>query len=660
MRRALVTLIAAASFGFFLWDAGSRGWSQSTTDFPNYYTAAVLAREHRPLHSFYDWVWFQRQMNFAGIENQLGGYIPQTPLTMAPFVPLSYYSPQTARKVWFILNLALLGLTLFLISRLTRFSVAELWLLAFLGYYAFRANFELGQYYVFLLALLTLAIYCVRRKRDAMAGVLLGLAVALKLYAAPFLPLMMIGRRGRFTLALSAAVVLSVLFAIALFGWSDVSYFATSVLPRALLGETLNPYHASNGTAATLLRRIFIAEGELNPRPWFDSPFVFHLLLTLFTFSVILLPALAAARQSGSPSRRTLAWWLVGMLLVSPNTASYTFVLLLLPVALLVDELPRRASICILLAYFLLTLPLRAAWSWSFPKVWLLVALFFFAGYPEMKLLSPKLAIPLLVAVVGLSALSATLQREDHFDPAVLESGAIYSASPATSSGGLVYESIGSSKYVLRKSNRTFSFDGEAFHPAVPDSGGPIYFELVARGHSTIVRFDERTRHSETVPIEAADPREPAVSHNGKMLAAISNGALYVFGGHTTRRLVSAARDPAFVAGDRGIVFVTDAPIASIRLLDLQSGSVTTLLDASHDLDSPSLSPDRTRLLFAARRKATWQVWVKDLVTHNEKQLTYGNCNSYDPVWNGLREIVFASDCRRGLGLPGLFHAALQ
>jgi hypothetical protein len=61
-----------------------QGWTQMGTDFPNYYTAAVVTLKHEPLQQFYDWVWLQRQIHFAGIEHQLGGYVPYTPLTMLP------------------------------------------------------------------------------------------------------------------------------------------------------------------------------------------------------------------------------------------------------------------------------------------------------------------------------------------------------------------------------------------------------------------------------------------------------------------------------------------------------------------------------------------------------------------------------------------------
>ena len=35
-----------------------QGWTQMGTDFPNYYTAAVVTLKHKPLRQFYDWVCF--------------------------------------------------------------------------------------------------------------------------------------------------------------------------------------------------------------------------------------------------------------------------------------------------------------------------------------------------------------------------------------------------------------------------------------------------------------------------------------------------------------------------------------------------------------------------------------------------------------------------
>src|SRR5690349_18126143 len=52
----LVVFASLVSFSF------QRGWNRAETDFPNYYTAAVLVRKGEKLRNYYDWTWFQRQM----------------------------------------------------------------------------------------------------------------------------------------------------------------------------------------------------------------------------------------------------------------------------------------------------------------------------------------------------------------------------------------------------------------------------------------------------------------------------------------------------------------------------------------------------------------------------------------------------------------------
>ena len=97
-----------------------QGFQRMETDFPNYYTAAKLTAEHMPLRQFYDWVWFQRQIHYAGIDHQLGGYIPHTPLTMLPYLPLIAFSPQRAKQIWLLLEVILLAASVLLLARIAR------------------------------------------------------------------------------------------------------------------------------------------------------------------------------------------------------------------------------------------------------------------------------------------------------------------------------------------------------------------------------------------------------------------------------------------------------------------------------------------------------------------------------------------------------------
>src|SRR5215472_13669735 len=116
----ILRLLSLATLLFFLSTAFRAGWQRAETDFPNYYTAAVLLRRGEPLRRYYDWTWFARQMNYAGVERQLGAYTPQTPLTMLPMIPLTRFPPQRAKQVWLVLNLVFLAAAIWLLSRMTR------------------------------------------------------------------------------------------------------------------------------------------------------------------------------------------------------------------------------------------------------------------------------------------------------------------------------------------------------------------------------------------------------------------------------------------------------------------------------------------------------------------------------------------------------------
>ncbi len=89
--------LGVLAFLLFVIAAVAVGSTRIGADFPNYYTAARLVRTGAPLRDYYDWTWFQRQLNYAGLGTHRGVYIPQTPLTMLPIVPLAAFPPQVAK-----------------------------------------------------------------------------------------------------------------------------------------------------------------------------------------------------------------------------------------------------------------------------------------------------------------------------------------------------------------------------------------------------------------------------------------------------------------------------------------------------------------------------------------------------------------------------------
>lgn len=577
MKRWVTRLLALIATVGFLATSFRAGWKQRETDFPNYYTAAVLVRKGQPLRQYYDWTWFQRQMNYAGIENQLGGYVPQTPVTMFPMVPIAGFSVQTAKRIWLICNVGFLTAAIWLLSCVTHFSIAEISLLAFAGYGALHRNFLLGQYYVFLLFLLVAGFYFLSRSRPRSAGLAFGSACALKLYGAPFLLYFAAKRERRPVAGFIAGALCFLLAAIAVFGWRDVIYFATHILPRTMQGETGDPYNPGNGTISTLLRRTFIAEAELNPHPVFNAPFIFFLLQPLVVLGVLVFPLLAIRKSSDV--NRDFAWYFIAMMLASPNVASYTFILLLLPILLLLEDSGALERVVLIASYVLLTLPLRPVWSFLFPKLWLLMFLFAVVGRRYLRFIKLRPAAITAAFIMLAAVLSAQLRLTAyHLEPpqrwerVATERGAIGSSSPAIVRSGIVYESVGTLHYILRWLHggqiEGFSFDGEALDPVPMSADGPVQFELVAHGTSTTMLLDPVTKallmQAGSAPRIAASS---AGSPDGKWIAFTGTvaGATQIFLRPVTgTKAVSLtggycnSSSPAWDLDSKSIVFASD------------------------------------------------------------------------------------------------------
>jgi Glycosyltransferase family 87 len=571
----IMRLAAIGTFLFLLVGPFRAGWTRAETDFPNYYTAAALARQHQPLRNYYDWTWFARQMNYAGNGTQLGAYTPQTPLSMLPMVPLAGFAPQTAKRIWLVCNLVFVGLTVWLLSRVTRFRFETIWLLTFCGYFSLRTTFLYGQYYVFLLFLLTLAFYFLQRKNHLLGGCITGLVFGLKLYGGPFLPYFAIKRQWKTLIGMIAAVLFLVGVAIVLFGPADVHYYVTQILPRSLEGGSVDPYNPGDPTFSTLLRRSFVAEPELNSHPLWKAPWLFFYLRSFISSAIIFFLFLGIAMKR-TTDRHDFSWLVVAVLLLSTSTASYTFIILLLPLVLLLEESGPRQSIFLVGSYVLLTMPSHPARM--FPKVWLLFALFIAIGWPCWREMPRRFALAtvMIAAMISLvdarrHMLSYANEPGQRFERVVVQSGANFSSFPVVSRAGIFYQSMGQDRYVLRwlhdGQNEKLSFEGQALHPRLAPDGESIYFELVANRVSTMMQFDPSTGKAtpRAMPVPA-DSAVSVVSPNGKWKAFES---------------------------------AQDGP-TQLWLGDLSSGKVTRVTGGNCNSSSPTWELDSKAILFAS------------------------------------------------------------
>jgi hypothetical protein len=566
----MLTLFLATSF--------RKGWTRDETDFPNYYTAAVLVNHGAPLRDYYDWAWFQRQMNYAGIEHQLGTYVPQTPLTMLPMVPFAGFPVRTAKQIWLVLNLIFLAATLWMLSRATGIRIEYIAILMFLGYGSLQSNFRLGQYYVFLLFLLTLAFYCLDQGKSTASGFLCGVAFGLKLYGGPFLLYFAWKRNWKAVAGMLAATAIAVATAIALFGWADVHFYASQILPRSLEGEVIDPYSSRIGTLTTFLRHSLVMEADLNPQPLWNAPVAFFFLRPFTAVLILAFTLFGLASEGKEFQRRGFAWFTIAIVLLSSNAASYTYILLLLPVVLLLEHATPKEKIFLIVSYIALNFFVLPEWQRFFPKLWILAALFFVEGREFWRSFSPKLVAAALAAAILIAALDArrhmavyVLEPGRNHQRIDLDRGTYLSTYPAVSSAGLFYQAMVRKGYVLRWLHdgqiEELTFQGQVFHPVAPSFDGPIYLELVKNGSSTPVIFDPATRSVVPTTLMPTVPAEGSVlSPDGKWMAVES----------------------------------TDAGPRQIWLRDLVSGKLQLVAGGNCNNSSPAWEKDSHTLIFAS------------------------------------------------------------
>jgi len=312
-------------------------------------------------------------------------------------------------------------------------------------------------------------------------------------------------------------------------------------------------------------------EPELNPHPAWNAPWVFFLLGPLATLSLLALPLIYARADH---FKRDFAWFFLAVVLASTSTASYTFVLLLLPVMLLLDDEGPLGRLMVLACYAFAAMPLQPAWMPFFPKLWVLLALYFFAGRSNFRRMPWKRASVAGIGVLAASVLVAHraiggYEQEPgrHWERIMTEPRAIFSSSPAVLRSGIVYQSIGPAHYELRYLHdghiERFHFDGEALLPTAAGPSGPIRFELVSHGRSTGMLLDPVSgRVSALAGLPLERPIE-TMSPDGKWVAFTCSSQICLRaapGGETIRMTGGNCNSymPNWEPDSSGIVFASD------------------------------------------------------------------------------------------------------
>src|ERR1700722_1370930 len=689
------------------------GWRHLNSDFRNYYVVARLYREGYPLERVYEWIWFQRHADHSGIGQSLVSYIPLTLPSALVVSPLSSLPALQAKRYWLLANLAFLALTLLLLIGSTKLGPQRVGLLMFLAVVPLSSNFFFGQMHVLVLLLLTLAAWLHLKERPFTSGLTLAVATALKIYPGLFLIFFLVKKQWRAAAGLAVGTGAAVLLSIHLFGMDACRVYAREVLPFALRGQIVDPYNVAWGSLSALLAGLFIYEPELNPSPAAHLPWLYALLYSLILAFIcaVFVWAMGCGRTKDQ-SRVKLEWasYLFLLLLVSSQPAPYHFVSLILPAVLIADHLIERGQwtrATVLTGLYVLACgsyqwlcPADAA-GWKivlcFPR---LLFMLLFGGLllqtlissgadpAEYRLRSPGslLSASVFVALFAIGFVGHLRHFRGQFDNyasrVVTVAGSGMAADPVVRPGKVFFTALVPkflpsvpdtyAVHELKSGSVTpFAMGGDWFHPAVGKDFDIAWAEMVTDAGSRIVRFSSAVPVSSPadITIETENAEQPVVSSDGELLAFIREvrGRNSLWIGHTGQVVSGESgehqiagpeydvRDAAFSPDHRMVLSSRRTGRFRLFEVDTASGTIEEMKLPTCSARYPAISPDGGWIAFSCLHGGTWQVHLLNRITGKETQLTNSDCNSISPAWTlDSRELIYATDCGRGLGFTAL------
>jgi Glycosyltransferase family 87 len=326
--------------------------------FMAYYVAGQTIRDE-PGTRLYDDTWFAARVmqESHGLVTDI--YLANPPALAVAWLPLSYLTAVGARRVWMAFSVLSLGLSLWLIAQefgLLRRPWAVFAISAFFTLPApTREQFLVGQMYAFLLLLHVMAWRSYLKHRDAQAGVLLGLALVLKVSGWPIGLLLVAQQRWVAVKWAVATVFVGALLSLPWVGLASWRMFLADVIPRTLNrgSATLTAYQDTTGFWQHLFRLV----PSLNPTPLLDAP----LLATALTLTTTFAAGIALIARSQSSSLKYVAAVALSELL-SPAAEQYHYIILLLPLAVLWHRAfvsrDRAIEFCALAATLLIAWPI--------------------------------------------------------------------------------------------------------------------------------------------------------------------------------------------------------------------------------------------------------------------------------------------------------------
>jgi Glycosyltransferase family 87/WD40-like Beta Propeller Repeat len=665
-----------------------RAWRTLNTDFPNYYMSARLAHEGYDTSRMYEWSWIEREKDHRAVDIRVIGLLPITPFSTLAMWPLTELAPLTAKHIWILLNLAFLIPIGWMLRSMTGLSYQRI-ALAFSLCFPLHRNLLFGQFYVFLLLLIVAACWSYLRGFSALAGALVALAAACKVFPV-LLFVFFLQRRDWRALASGAVTGLAAAtVSIAVFGWNVHRTYLHEILPWALRGGGLQPYIAG-ASISSVLHYLFLSEPQWNPHPWHYSPLCYALLLPALQI-LALAPAILLIRREDVTQGRILLEWsallTASLADLRADAASYNFVLMVFPVCVLAAALFQRKQYgwlaTLLIVYLGIGFPLAVPHRMMGPAILLFVPrlplifalllgiyVLLWRDRPSLGasrdltryVWAAAMAVSLVFSVFSTFRLEQAVRQEYAYRLPLSAQGFL-NGDPRSVGTGVRYIAFGLSGYHLVTEDQNVVWTD----PPPDSSDDDLSFTGLGNVRPEKILV-ERTLNQRSRIVDVRQPshavvddaRDPQLLADGQSLAFVRDdhgrGQLRVRRAFQSDAAGESALTPssldvyeASFVSDKEYAFsaVEQGRVPQIYLSDATHANAPLALGESR---YPALSPDGRWMAYSRLDHGGWNLWLRDQRTGATRRVTDVPCNQIEPAWEeDSKTLLYSTDCGRSL-----------
>lgn len=298
---------------------------------------------------------------------------PHPPPVAVFGLPLGFLSYETAARAWYFLELACVGLSVYLalgwLGKRPSFLLTAFITLLVCAWRPLMEDLSWGQFGTILLILMTGAWQALRARKDLLGGFLLGCALALKLFAWPVAIYLLVRRNWRALGAAAATGLAANLAAGLLMGFDRLLLYYTRVSAQVTV---IYRAHEGNFSLWTVGWRLFDGTGSPNlsaisAPALFPSPLLARLVWVGLPLAALLVGLWMACRVRDFDSAFAI---LVGLSIVdSPVVWIHYFILAAIPLLVLGRRLaqldfPQGKSLAAFAMALLITYPRQYIVPW--------------------------------------------------------------------------------------------------------------------------------------------------------------------------------------------------------------------------------------------------------------------------------------------------------